>query len=86
MNENEIKTLTPRQSQVLICLAEDMGTKQIARKMNVSARTVMAHLIEVKNVFANYTRAGVLGSAIKGGTLRWDEEHQEWYCATRETR
>ena len=76
--------LTPRQAQVLICLAEDMSSKQIFRQFNISTRTVMAHTLAIKAAFNAYTRTGALAAAVKCGTLRWDDEHEQWICAQRQ--
>jgi DNA-binding CsgD family transcriptional regulator len=36
--------LTPRERQVLACLAEEAGRKQVADRLNLTANTVRTHM------------------------------------------
>lgn len=78
--------LSPRQSQVLVCMANDLSTKQIAHAIGACERTVMMHITEIKNALDCGSRAGAIARACAVGTLRWDDEHEQWLCATRDRR
>jgi DNA-binding NarL/FixJ family response regulator len=46
----EIRGLTPRQSEVLEMISTDVGNKEISRRLNISERTVKAHLTTIFRV------------------------------------
>jgi NarL family two-component system response regulator LiaR len=53
--------LTPREVQVLVCLAQGMANSQIANELSVSVRTVSAHIRNIldKLHLANRTQAAL---------------------------
>lgn len=63
----------PKQAQVLILTATGHTTKQIAYKLGISQRTVMAHLQELKAKLNAGTRAQVVAEAMKLGILRFTD-------------
>lgn len=61
--------LSPRPMEVLNLLAKGRTTKQIARDMNISERTVMAHIMKMRKVFMAETRAHIVHLAHERGLL-----------------
>lgn len=51
--------LTPRQTQVAALVAQDLTNEQIARKLDISARTVRKHLEDVFAATGRRSRTGV---------------------------
>jgi DNA-binding NarL/FixJ family response regulator len=62
-------TLTPRQRQVLQLLAEGRSTKQIARSLAISARTVEFHKYEMMETLGLHNNAELIHFAIKHGLV-----------------
>jgi len=56
--------LTPREETVLKLLAEGLGNKEIARKLEISVRTVEAHRQKIKQKLNISTSAGLIRYAI----------------------
>lgn len=75
---NERITLSPQQARVIACLAADMDTKQIAKEMKIASRTVMAHLMAVKEKYNRYNRCGLVSQMMRDNFLFWDDENQVW--------
>lgn len=68
--EEEDLELSPRQKEVLQALAEGLTTKQIAYKLKISQRTVMAHIQASKERFGTYTRAQTVSRAMSMGLIQ----------------
>lgn len=62
--------LTPRQQQVLQLLAEGNTRKQIAQKLNVSAKTVDTYRAQLMNLLDIHDVAGLVRYAISNGMLK----------------
>lgn len=56
--EASIKTLTPRQREVLELMAEGQSTKQIAMTLNITERTVEEHKAHVLNILERLRNLG----------------------------
>ncbi|HQO98704.1 MAG TPA: helix-turn-helix transcriptional regulator [Anaerolineaceae bacterium] len=66
----EAEGLTPRQGQVLQALADGLTTKEIARRMGVSVRTVRWHIAELKTRVGARTREQSVSRAAALGLAR----------------
>ncbi len=62
--------LTPRQHDVLQCLAEGLTTKEIAFRLGLRPRTVAMHIAALKNRLGTATRAQSVGRAAALGLCR----------------
>lgn len=62
--------LTPRQQQVLQLIAEGNTRKQIAQKLNVSAKTVDTYRAQLMNLLEIHDVAGLVRYAISKGMLK----------------
>ncbi len=83
---NPIKELTPRQRDVLKMIAEGFSTKQIAKVMNISAKTVETHralLMERLNI---HDVAGLVRYAIKIGLIEIEIGRQSQTAKKRPER
>jgi DNA-binding NarL/FixJ family response regulator len=65
--------LTPRQREVLRMIAERHSTKDIARNLNISAKTVESHRAQLMERLNIHDVAGLVHYAIKTGLVRIDE-------------
>jgi DNA-binding NarL/FixJ family response regulator len=63
------KKLTPRQREVLQLLAEGFSTKEVAGKLNISARTVEFHKYRMMQELNISTSAELIHYAIKHGII-----------------
>lgn len=52
--------LTPRQKEVLGCLAEGLGSKEVAARLGISAKTVEFHKYAIMERLGTRTSAGLL--------------------------
>lgn len=64
---NTVTGLTARETDVLIALTEGLGNKDIAKKMNISVRTVEAHRLKIKQKLGITSSAGLIRYAIDHG-------------------
>ena len=62
--------LTPRQHDVLQCLAEGMTTKQIALRLGLRPRTIAMHVAALKQRLGTTTRAQSVGRAATLGLCK----------------
>lgn len=69
-HEGEETAISPRQHEVLQALAQGLTTKQIAYKLGISQRTVMAHIQATKERFGTFTRAQTVSHALTMGLIR----------------
>ncbi len=66
--ENSNKAgLSARETDVLTHLTEGLGNKEIARKMDISVRTVEAHRLKIKQKLGINNSAGLIRYAIDNG-------------------
>lgn len=59
-NAGEIPALTPRQTEILMLLAEGHGNKEIRHRLNIAERTVRAHLTELFQLLGAHSRMQAL--------------------------
>ena len=64
-----LASLTPRQSEVLKLIAEGHSTKTIARKLNISVKTVESHRAKLTERLGIRDVAGLVRFAIKMGLI-----------------
>ena len=69
-DEESHNAISPRQREVVQALAEGFTTKQIAYRLGISQRTVMAHIQAAKERFGTYTRAQTVGRAMSLGLIQ----------------
>jgi DNA-binding NarL/FixJ family response regulator len=62
--------LTPRQSEILKMIAEGHGTKEIALRLNLSAKTVETHRARIKDRLKISDVAGLVRYAIGVGLIK----------------
>jgi DNA-binding NarL/FixJ family response regulator len=68
-----IAELTPRQHEVLRLIAERQSTKDIARRLKISVKTVESHRAQLMERLSIYDVAGLVRYAIKLGIVRIEE-------------
>jgi len=68
-----ITELTPRQREVLEMIARGLSTKDIARALRISAKTVETHRAQLMERLKIYDVAGLVRYAIKTGLVRLDD-------------
>ena len=59
--------ISEREKEVLQCMSEDLTIKEIAKKLNISARTVTTHGTHLRKKFNVKTSAGLIKVAISMG-------------------
>lgn len=75
LNQTQNKTdkvLTPRQTEVLHCMAEGLSNKQIAYKLNVSEGTVKIHITLLMRTLEVSNRTAAVRKAVQLGLLKDD--------------
>jgi NarL family two-component system response regulator YdfI len=65
----QTEALSPREGQVLALLAQGAANKQIARQLEISERTVKAHVTGIFNKLGASSRAEAVAIAMRGGLL-----------------
>jgi DNA-binding NarL/FixJ family response regulator len=65
--ENEKGEITPRQREVLKLVAEGLSTKEIARAMDLSVKTIDSHRTNLMNQLNIHDLAGLVRYAIRNG-------------------
>lgn len=65
--------LSHREYEILLKMAEDRSTKQIAYFLNIEACTVRTYINNIMHKFGVASREMVLAAAIKYGFLKWEE-------------
>ncbi len=68
-----VTDLTPRQREVLEMIARGLSTKDIARALRISAKTVETHRAQLMERLKIYDVAGLVRYAIRAGLVRIDE-------------
>lgn len=64
-NRGEDKSLTARESEILACLAKGLSSKQMAKAMDISVRTVESHRQSIKRKFSLSGQAELIGFAVR---------------------
>jgi DNA-binding NarL/FixJ family response regulator len=67
------QTLTPRQREILRLIGEGHGTKEIAYRLNISAKTVDTHRAELMERLGIHDIAGLVRYAIQTGLVSLDD-------------
>lgn len=67
--EENVKNLTPRQIDVLRCIAQGMSNKQIAYTLGLTEGTVKLHVTAILKILNVYNRTGAVMEATKLGVL-----------------
>ena len=70
---SESLSLSPRQRQVLLCLAEGLTNKQIALRLKLHPRTIALHIAAIKARIGANTRAQSVGKAARLGLVPSDK-------------
>jgi DNA-binding NarL/FixJ family response regulator len=65
-----IAGLTPRQREILILITEGLSTKDIGRRLNISAKTVESHRTQLMERLDIHDVAGLVRYAIKMGLVK----------------
>ena len=65
----QTESLSPRETQVLGLLAEGAANKEIARQLNISERTVKAHVTGILNKLGANSRTEAVAIAMRSGLL-----------------
>lgn len=68
-----LKSLTPRQREVVKLIAEGQSTKEIALSLNISVKTVEAHRAQLMNRLQIYNIAGLVRYAIRNGLIQLED-------------
>ena len=67
-----VDKLTPRQREILVLIAEGRSTKQIARGLNISVKTVESHRAQLTERLDIHDVARLVHFAIRTGLVRMD--------------
>ena len=67
-----VDKLTPRQREILILIADGKSTKQIARALNISVKTVESHRAQLTERLDIHDVAGLVRFAIRTGLVRME--------------
>jgi DNA-binding NarL/FixJ family response regulator len=65
--------LTPRQREVLVLIAKGFSTKDAARSLGISVKTVETHRAQLMGRLGIYDVAGLVRYAIRTGTINLDD-------------
>jgi DNA-binding NarL/FixJ family response regulator len=70
INNQASGTLSPRQREVLMLIAQGLSTKEIARRLGISGKTVETHRTQLMARLDIHEVAGLVRYAIKAGFIR----------------
>src|SRR5207245_9169216 len=70
--KSTLDLLTPRQREILQLLAEGRTVKEIARRLNISAKTVETHRAQVMERLDIHDVPGLVRFAIRAGLIQAD--------------
>ena len=70
LDQRLLQRLTPRQREILVCMAEGQTTKQIARSLNISVKTVESHRSQLTERLNIHDIAGLVRLAIRTGLVK----------------
>lgn len=71
--QSALAELTPRQGEVLTLIAEGQSTKNVARTLNISVKTVETHRAQLMDRLDIHDIAGLVRYAIKKGLVSIEE-------------
>jgi DNA-binding NarL/FixJ family response regulator len=66
----EQKNLTPREQEILICIASGLTNPQIARQLYISVKTVETHRSRIMKKLDLHTIADLVRYSIKTGLIQ----------------
>jgi DNA-binding NarL/FixJ family response regulator len=69
-DENLLKKLTPRQREILILMVEGNSTRDIARALKISVKTVESHRAQLMERLNIHEMAGLVRYAIRMGLVK----------------
>jgi DNA-binding CsgD family transcriptional regulator len=72
MNEHFVRRdslLTPRETQVVLLIVQDLGHKEIAARLNISVKTVDFHVRKIYEKLGVSGPAGIARHAIQMGWI-----------------
>ncbi len=64
-------TLTPRELQITVLIAEGLPDKLIAHQLNISVNTIRSHLENIRRKIAGYNRTDITMFAIKNKLIQY---------------
>jgi DNA-binding NarL/FixJ family response regulator len=70
LDQRLLQRLTPRQREILVRMAEGQTTKQIARSLNISVKTVESHRSQLTERLNIHDIAGLVRFAIRTGLVK----------------
>lgn len=73
-SEEKAKVLTPRQVDVVKCIARGCSNKQIAYELGLSEGTVKLHVTAILKLLNVYNRTGAVMEATRLGLIKKDEQ------------
>jgi two-component system nitrate/nitrite response regulator NarL len=59
--------MTPREREVINLIAEGLGNKEIARRLNIATHTVKSHVRNIMEKLTLHTRLQIAAYAYKAG-------------------
>jgi DNA-binding NarL/FixJ family response regulator len=68
-----LSRLTPRQRQILQLVAEGASSRKMARKLNLSVKTIESHRAQLMERLGIHDVAGLVRFAIRAGVVRADD-------------
>jgi DNA-binding CsgD family transcriptional regulator len=69
MSSNGFPSLTPRQEQIVVLIAEDLTAKEIGERLGISPKTVAFHREIIKKQLEVTGTAGIVRYAIRTGLI-----------------
>jgi DNA-binding NarL/FixJ family response regulator len=69
-DERLLEKLTPRQREIFICIAEGNSTREIARSLKISVKTVESHRAQLMERLNIHEVAGLVRFAIRLGLVK----------------
>jgi two-component system response regulator DegU len=69
-----LKRLTPRESEIVRCVAEGLRNAQVAQRLSISESTVKTHLNKIFQKLDIRDRLGLMHYAIKTGLISLDRD------------
>lgn len=67
--------LSPREREVLLCAAQGLTGQEVAAELNITERTVQAHLASIYNKFGAKNKTEAILIALKRGVIFLDQLH-----------
>jgi DNA-binding NarL/FixJ family response regulator len=67
--EPSVEELTPREAEVLQLLAEGLGNKEIAARLNISEHTIKFHIRSILGKLGAASRTGAVARGLRGGLI-----------------